>query len=153
MGLLTMKRPGPESPEQEHQWFHRFLNLQLAHDGVMIDDAQKTLAQQRAMAASHAKATTLDKGAFPPSEDDSMVHIGDQVTNQFPGTKFGALAKAGLIALAIGSGVGIPAAVMMLAKSPAASVVPSFVDTNSKFDFDLVNPDPAEAAPAPAPVP
>jgi hypothetical protein len=150
MSLLRLCRPDSQSSDRERQWYSNYLNLHLAHDAVMLDDADKSLAQSRATTAAHARRTAGDDVELPAEDENSMVHIGNQTTNHIqPPAVMGTIAKLALAAGMAAIGAGLPAAAWLAkdflrpAAAPAAPAAPS-IDTNSVFDFDIVNPDPQE---------
>lgn len=106
-----------QTPEElAEQW----IGLRMAHEAVMVDDAQAVLKAAREQTTAHYKEMGLD--AQP--EDTGMVHVGP-VTNNYtaqaaptpaPAAAKGlsTLAKTGIAAALLGSGAGIPLAISAL---------------------------------------
>lgn len=106
-----------QTPEElAEQW----MGLRMAHEAVMVEDAQAVLKASREMNAAHYKAMGLET----QPEDTGMVHVGP-VTNNYtaqaapqpapaPTKALSTLAKTGIAAALLGSGAAVPLAVNAL---------------------------------------
>lgn len=122
--------------------------LRLAHEAMMLADAQAVLKADRAGVNAHNKEM-LGAECGAPSGDD-MIHIGNVTyTQQQPApqpasTGMSTLGKVatGAALLLGGAGVGaaIPLAIDALRPEPAVEA-PEFVDTDTDTQFRLVLPD------------
>lgn len=97
------------APDPALQTAEEWARLRLAHEAVMLGDAQQVLLQQRAVVDAHNRVL-LGAAYQPPSEPD-MVHIGDVVYQQPTAAEpaaprgLGTLGKvAATAALALGGG-------------------------------------------------
>jgi len=72
------------APEQNSEAMKIAENLaktRLAHEAMMLADAQATLKSDRNVVRSHHKNTLGD--TFMDEESDDAIHIGDSVVNQY----------------------------------------------------------------------
>ena len=108
----------------------------LAHQGVMLEDAQRTLAADREATKEHQRKTL---GHEVDVEDDMGVHIGDTVVNHTQAPRnhgMSYLGKAAAVALGLGAfglGFGIPVALMLAKERP--TVVDTDTDTQYQIGF------------------
>lgn len=143
--------PGSNGSPLNQDLLDKWAKVRLAHEAMMVQDAQEQLAQSRRAVSEHYKANGFDM----PDEDMGSIHIGDQYTTPAPAAPAPAalsgLAKAGIVtagALALGGGAGLPFALPSIieALKPAAAVVapvqppapgPTITDTDTDTVFDL----------------
>jgi hypothetical protein len=110
-------------------WEKKFLGIRLAHEGMMLDDAQKLLTQQRALVKAHGAEHF--PGSTDAAEDDNMIHVGDATihNNHQAPQGMGGIGKllagaaigVGLLATGGAGALGLAA----LLKPAAAIVVPA----------------------------
>lgn len=88
----------------------QWARARLAHEAVMLEDAQAVLRQARAGVRGHHRTS-----AEPESE--SMIHIGDLVQHHHPPqpSGIGQFAKAAIGAGLLATGLGIPAGAWLIA--------------------------------------
>lgn len=117
------------------QWWQ----TRLAHQAVMLQDAQKVLAQDRAGTQAHLEGAhdrPLENGT------DDVIHIGDQITNH-PAAKGMSRFGAAGIALAAAAMPTALAAYLAL-KEPSATPAPApnstTINTNKGFLLELIPP-------------
>lgn len=117
--------------------------LRLAHEAMMVNDAQSVLRQDRDQVRNHHR-TTLPTSQYSPAGDD-MIQIGDSTTHvhqHTPKQQWGKLLLGlGLLA----SGIGVPAGALILGEQllsqPAKAVQPvNFKDTDNVLEIDLPAP-------------
>lgn len=96
----------------------QWVGLRMAHEAVMVEDAQALLKQNREQVAAHYR----NNGLETTPEEPSVIHVGN-VTNHLapaaapaaqPSSGLGALAKLGIGAALLGSGAAVPLAVNSL---------------------------------------
>lgn len=106
--------------------------LKMAHQAVMLDDANKLLAQTRGQNRSHSRMV----GEQPQMPDDeSNVHIGDVVHNVQSKTP-GWLKAAAITGLALATGgIGAMGAAALLNKAPAE--IPKVIPPTTFDPFDV----------------
>lgn len=119
-----------QTPEElAEQW----VGLRMAHEAVMVEDAQAVLKANREMNTAHYKAMGLET----QPEDTGMVHVGP-VTNNYTAqaaptpapaaasSSIGTLAKLGIGAALLGSGAAVPLAVSALWPDDKPAAVAGF---------------------------
>lgn len=115
------------------QWW----KTRLAHEAMMLQDAQQTLKQDRAATKAHTENT---HGRPMETENDDMIHIGDHVTVQQPAQAKGGVSKlaaAGLVAASLLGGGAVVAGLMNHAQQPTASPMKaSEYDVRFKLKWD-----------------
>lgn len=99
----------------------QWARARLAHEAVMLEDAQQVLRQARAGVRGHDPATAEQPS---PADDSSMIHIGDLVQHHHapPANGMGQLAKGLIGAGLLATGLGLPAGAWLIAdalKKPA----------------------------------
>lgn len=116
--------------------------VRLGHEAVMLEDARKTLEQNRANVDSHRKFFDMPEGQ---SQADDM-HIGDVTHTHYhqpkeQPTQSSGLAKWALGAAMLGSSIGLPlAGALMLTDgdgSPAIAEPADFDDTNTQYGLRI----------------
>lgn len=140
----------PGLPKVLEQW----AKIRLAHQATMVDDAQKVLAQARELTRAHQERTT---GPALGAEEESMIHIGDQVTMTpapAPARSLAPLLWAGLLAAASAlGGAGLVAALLPRigpALAPSSPVGPQDFKVDFFIDAGKVK---TEVTPLPPPRP
>lgn len=95
----------------------QWARARLAHEAVMLEDAQAVLRQARAGVRGHQSASVAPSSPLPEAEGESMIHIGDLVQHHHapPPSGLGQLAKAAIGAGLLATGLGIPAGAWMIA--------------------------------------
>lgn len=134
---------GPLTPGEKE--LKRWTGLRMAHEAIMLGDAQAVLAKDREAIERHRKMFQTDEaGKVPdvPSEDMADIRIGDEVHTHYhqvtgsqpaaaqqPGTSgMSGLAKAGLLAASVALGATPAAGIATwLATRPTAEA-PAYVD-------------------------
>ena len=88
---------------QKEKLLGQWWKARLAHEATMLQDAQQTLAQDRAATKAHLE--NAHGRPLETPEDDMGIHIGDSIVHQAP--KASKLATAALVgASLLGGGVG-----------------------------------------------
>jgi len=118
-------------PELAQQW----AGVRMAHEAMMLDDADKLLKQNREQIAAHYKAMGLET----QPEEPSVIHVGNVTNNHAapvaaapppaaqPATSgLGTLAKFGVGAALLGSGAAVPLAINALWPEDKPAVVSTF---------------------------
>jgi hypothetical protein len=74
--------------ELEEKLLRQHFQVRLAHEAMMLDDAQAVLADQRLKVRGHNTAENVNMAKSQPKADDGMIHIGD-IIHQPPLPKSG----------------------------------------------------------------
>lgn len=105
-------------PLLDEKLLGQWARARLAHEAVMLEDAQQVLRQARAGVRGHPSTAAA---ADDVSEDANMIHIGDQVTHHHaapPAKSSSGLWLKGLIGAGLmATGIGLPAGAWMLASA------------------------------------
>lgn len=111
----------------------------LAHEAVMLQDAQDLLTQQRKAVAAHHQ----NNGLTGADDDVGNIIVGDTTINHAPPQQkpgLSGLAKAGIVAAAaaaLGGGVGLPLALPSIINALKPAAAQPSVDTDTDTMFDL----------------
>lgn len=109
---------GPGLERLIQKWGH----ARLAHEAVMMEDAQKLLAQNR-------RGTALQQarmaGVPLQPEEDSMIHIGDKLEVAAPFAKKGLSLLLGAVLAMSGLGGGLGLAALLLPRLSPPTAVPA----------------------------
>lgn len=138
----TPENAGPNATDPEAiQRAHRWADLRLAHEAMMLNDANKVLADGRAQQQAHSM-NYAGPNYIPPGPNDDMIHVGNTTQNHFhqpaepqpPATTQSSTGSflrsmAGPALIAAGAGTGLAGAGALIANAleqqPPAVVQPA----------------------------
>lgn len=115
-----LARQDPPIAKVPRQW----AGLKLAHEALMLDDAQAVLAEDRRATRAHRDQMALSNAPppAPASEGEMGIHVGDQIVHQAPVAAGGGLPRWAATALTVAGllgGGGLGVGVASLLRPPA----------------------------------
>jgi hypothetical protein len=99
--------------EAEEKVLRQTFQVRLAHEAVMLEDAQQLLAATR---RADTRCEMPDQPRPPKPKEDGVIHIGDMTQHIYPDQQSGGMLKkliplaaaAALAGTGVGAAVGIP---------------------------------------------